>query len=38
MKILEISLSTYTVVYCGKKLELPPKELELLYFLASHPK
>ena len=24
-------------MYCGKKLELPPKELELLYFLASHP-
>ena len=34
---LEISLSTYTVEYCGKQLELPPKELELLYFLASHP-
>ena len=34
---LEISLSTYTVEYCGKRLELPPKELELLYFLASHP-
>lgn len=34
---IEISLSKYTVVYCGKKLELPPKELELLYFLASHP-
>ena len=34
---IEISLSKYTVTYCGKKLELPPKELELLYFLASHP-
>ena len=34
---LEISLATYTVLYCGEKLELPPKELELLYFLASHP-
>lgn len=34
---LEISISEYTVKYCGKKLELPPKELELLYFLASHP-
>ena len=34
---IEISLSKYTVVYCRKKLELPPKELELLYFLASHP-
>jgi len=34
---LEISLTTYSVTYCGKQLELPPKELELLYFLASHP-
>lgn len=34
---LEISISEYTVEFCGKKLELPPKELELLYFLASHP-
>lgn len=34
---LEISITTYTVVYKGEKLELPPKELELLYFLASHP-
>ena len=34
---LEISLTTYTVDYCGQRLELPPKELELLYFLASHP-
>ena len=34
---LEISIATYTVEYCGKKLELPPKELELLYFLAQHP-
>jgi DNA-binding response OmpR family regulator len=34
---LEISISEYKVEYCGKKLELPPKELELLYFLASHP-
>lgn len=34
---LEISLSTYTVEYCGNRLELPPKELELLHFLASHP-
>ena len=23
--------------YCGKSLDMPPKELELLYFLASHP-
>ena len=34
---LEISITEYTVEYFGKKLELPPKELELLYFLASHP-
>ena len=34
---LEISITTYTVVYKGETLELPPKELELLYFLASHP-
>ena len=34
---LEISLATYSVTYCGKNLELPPKELELLYFLAAHP-
>ncbi|MBR6816854.1 MAG: response regulator transcription factor [Clostridia bacterium] len=34
---LEISIAEYTVEYCGKKLDLPPKELELLYFLAAHP-
>ena len=34
---LEISITEYTVEYFGKKLELPPKELELLYFLSSHP-
>jgi len=34
---LEISLATYTVIYCGNRIELPPKELELLYFLAAHP-
>lgn len=34
---LSISLSNYTVAYMGKILEMPPKELELLYFLASHP-
>src|SRR5690554_5047928 len=30
---LTVSLTDYTVTYHGKKLELPPKELELLYFL-----
>lgn len=34
---LSISLSNYSVVYMGKPIEMPPKELELLYFLASHP-
>ena len=34
---LEVSLSTYTVEYMGNKIELPPKELELLFFLATHP-
>lgn len=34
---LSISLSNYTVTYMGKQLEMTPKELELLYFLAVHP-
>lgn len=34
---LSISLSNYTTTYMGEPLEMPPKELELLYFLASHP-
>ena len=34
---LSISLSNYSVIYMGKPIEMPPKELELLYFLASHP-
>ncbi len=34
---LTISINQYTVMYMGKELEMPPKELELLYFLASHP-
>ncbi|MCR5584114.1 MAG: response regulator transcription factor [Lachnospiraceae bacterium] len=34
---LAINHSNYTVVYNGKKLEMPPKELELLYYLASNP-
>lgn len=32
-----INLSNYTVLVDGKVLEMPPKELELLYFLASKP-
>ena len=35
---LTISLSQYKVVYRDKQLEMPPKELELLFFLASHPR
>jgi DNA-binding response OmpR family regulator len=34
---LVINHSNYTVVYNDKKLEMPPKELELLYYLASNP-
>ena len=34
---LSIDLSDYTLIYHGKKLEIPPKESELLYFLASTP-
>ena len=33
---LTISLEKYEVYYQGKLLEMPPKELELLYFLAAH--
>ncbi len=34
---LTVSLTNYAVTYEGKPLYLPPKELELLYFLASQP-
>ena len=34
---LTVNLTTYSVVYMGKKVEMPPKELELLYFLAATP-
>lgn len=34
---LIINLTNYSVVYKGKTVEMPPKELELLYFLASSP-
>ena len=36
-KNLTINLSNYELIVGGKVLETPPKELELLYFLASHP-
>ena len=34
---LVINLTNYSVLYMGKVVEMPPKELELLYFLASSP-
>ncbi len=34
---LVIDLNDYTVTCCGKTLDMPPKELELLHFLASSP-
>ena len=34
---LVININQYTVKFMGKDLDMPPKELELLYFLASHP-
>ncbi len=34
---LTISLARYEVTYEGRELEMPPKELEVLYYLASHP-
>ena len=34
---LVINQTNYSVLYFGKSLDMPPKELELLYFLASQP-
>ncbi len=34
---LTVSLARYEVTYDGKPVEMPPKEMEVLYFLASHP-
>ena len=34
---LTVNLTNYSVTYKGKNLEMPPKELELLYFLVSSP-
>ena len=34
---LTINLSNYSVIYNGKQVDMPPKELELLYFLAASP-
>lgn len=34
---LTVNLTNYSVIYMGNKIDMPPKELELLYFLASSP-
>lgn len=34
---LVINKTNYSVIYNGKSVDMPPKELELLYFLASSP-
>lgn len=34
---LTINLTNYSVIYNGKTVDMPPKELELLYFLAASP-
>lgn len=34
---LEININNYTVFYFGNQIDMPPKEIELLYFLASSP-
>ena len=34
---LVINKSDYSITFQGRKADIPPKELELFYFLASHP-
>ena len=34
---LTINLTNYSVTYMGNQIDMPPKELELLYFLAASP-
>jgi DNA-binding response OmpR family regulator len=34
---LEINMTNYSVTYMGVRVDMPPKELELLYFLAASP-
>ena len=34
---LVVNRTNYSVMYMGKIIDMPPKELELLYFLASTP-
>ena len=34
---LEINMTNYSVTYMGERVDMPPKEMELLYFLAASP-
>lgn len=34
---ITINMSNYSVVYYGENVDFPPKEFELLYYLAQHP-
>ena len=34
---IEINLTNYELIIKGNSIDIPPKELELLYYLASHP-
>ncbi|MCR5611169.1 MAG: response regulator transcription factor [Clostridiales bacterium] len=34
---LSVSIENYTVLLDGKKLEMPPKEIELIHFFTTHP-
>lgn len=34
---LRVSLDDYSCVFCGERIDMPPKELELLYYLAKNP-
>lgn len=34
---LLVNMTNYSIVYKGQNIDMPPKELELLYFLASSP-
>ena len=33
---LSVNMTKYQVIYMGREIEMPPKELELLFFLAEH--
>lgn len=34
---LTVNMTSYTVIYNGEQIDMPPKEMELLYFLAKSP-